>query len=334
MSNLPSIDLRVGEARLVRDIACELFDLETFNIKMNPCDWEYQPHGYSPLVKFLEDKYAANVIVTNGANQALHAVIKVLKNKHYKNLGIRSPYWNRIPDIAKHVGIGCTTFQNGLIPEDSLGIDSYFLTMPNNPDGYIPSLDSLRELCKVLKEKDIPLIHDAVYYNRSYLPVDYPTENIGNVQIFSASKSYGLSSLRVGYIVVYDASFYRLLKNYIEFSTVGVSIAAQKTFLHILKRENQLSFLRDKFESLSREAVKKSRNLFKQIKTKHIELPENYDKVSSMFGWVKVDESEIFEKLNIEVLPGVIFGAPGYCRINLAAGYDLITEVVRRVNSF
>jgi aspartate/methionine/tyrosine aminotransferase len=332
MSNDMVIDLRVGEARVLRDITRTLFGLDTVSVQMKPTDWEYQPEGHEPLVKHLEDKHNARVIITNGANQGLHAAMYALKTKGYDNMGIRLPYWNRIPEIAKHIDIGWTGFEGPFFAEKKLGIDSYLLTMPNNPDGYLPTMDVLRDGSRALRELEIPLIHDAVYYTRSYLPVDHPIEAIGDVQLFSASKSYGLSSLRVGYMVVYNASFYKPLLDYMEFATVGVSVPAQKFFLHLLKREEALPIFRDNFEKLTRADIKKAKSLFKTINPDYIEFPSTYDRACGVFAWVKPKRLDVFEKANVQVLDGEIFGAPGFVRVNLAAGNGLIAEAVKRIN--
>ncbi len=332
-TELQTLDLRIGEARLIRDITCRLFDLKRISVDMGPADWEYQSNGYQPLVKFLENKHGAPVIITNGANQALHATIYALKHKAFNNLGIRLPYWNRIPEIAEHLGMGYTPFKGTLLSDENLKIDSYLSTMPNNPDGHLPSLEMIRTVTEVLKEQDIPLIHDAVYYTRTYLPIDHPMENVGDVQIFSASKSYGLSSLRLGYMVIHNTSFYKLLSDFMELSTVGASVPAQKLFLQILTREEQVPFIRSAFETDSREELKKAKAIFKEINPELVEIPENLERTCGVFAWVKPKLHNIFEQTKIEVLPGKIFGMPEYVRINLAAGNHYITEAVKRINS-
>jgi asparagine---oxo-acid transaminase len=330
---LNTLDLRIGEARAIRDITCRLFDLKRFTTDMGPIDWEYQSNGYQPLVQYLENKYSARVIITNGANQALHAAIYALKHKGFNNVGLRTPYWNRIPEIARHMAMGYTTFIGTMLSDENHKIDSYLSTMPNNPDGHLPSLDTIRTVAAILKEQDIPLIHDAVYYTRTYLPIDHPTENIGDVQIFSASKSYGLSSLRLGYMVIHNASFYKLLADFMELSTVGASVPAQKLFLQILKREDQVPFIKTEFEKDSREALRKAKLKFKEVNPELIEMPANLERTCGVFAWVKPKLPDLFAQCKIEVLPGKIFGAPDFVRINLAAGAEHIAEAVKRINS-
>lgn len=333
MNNEQPIDLCLGESRIIRDITHKLFDLDHLTIDMKPSDWEYQVNGYQPLLKHLENKYNAPVIITNGAIQALHASFFALARKGFSNLGFRIPYWSRIPEIADNVGLDYTPFEGGMMSQENLKIDSYLLTMPNNPDGYLPSLDLLKTASNIFKEQDIPLIHDAAYYTRSYLPVDRPIEAVGDVQIFSVSKTYGLSSLRLGYMVIYNASFYQYVRDYMEFSTVGVSIPAQKLFLHILQREEQVPFLVEHFIKGTREAVRKAKQIFKEIDPEKVEIAPGFDNNYGLCAWVKPKIDDIFKRAKVVVLPGELFGAPGYVRINLAAGNELLAEAVKRINS-
>lgn len=331
--NLPLIDLRIGEARSIRDITCSLYDLERSAFDIAPQDWEYQVKGYAPLVKLLEFRHNAHVIITNGAIQALQAACHALQIKGYRNVGIRIPYWNRIPEIIKRSGLNCSPFHGSVMSGEDQKIDSYLLTMPNNPDGFMPSWDTVRSASEIMHEHGIPLIHDAVYYNRSYLPLDHPTESVGDVQIFSASKTYGLSALRVGYLVIYNASFYRALLDYMEYSTMGVSVLAQKQLFHILKREEQLPFLQETFIKQTREAIKRARQTIKELDPNKVSVPSHSEYSCGVFAWLKPVVKNIFEQANVAVLDGDIFGAPGYIRVNLAAGQDRITEMVKRINS-
>lgn len=330
-NSLPPIDLCTGNTPIIRDVSIKLFELDQFITDMKPTDWDYQVAGYQPLIQYLENKHNAPVLITNGATQALHAACWALARKGCHNLGFRIPYWSRVPEIADSIGIGYTPFVGGMMSQENLKIDSYLLTMPNNPDGYMPSLDTLRAAAEIFEEQGMPLIHDAAYYTRSYLPVDHPVEAVGDVQIFSAAKTYGLSSLRVGYMVVYNASFYQLLRDYLEFSTVGVSVPAQKLLLHILQREEKLPLLANDFVKSTRDAIKRAKQIWRGIDPGKIEVPPSFDTTNGVFAWLKTT-SNIFGRAKIAVLPGELFGSEGYCRANLAVGNDLLTEAVKRIN--
>lgn len=90
--------------------------------------------------------------------------------------------------------------------------------------------------------------------------------------------------------------------------------------------------LREAFEKQSREEIGKAKAIFKRISSELIELPENFDRACGVFAWVKPRAPDVFSRAKVEVLPGEIFGAPGFVRINLAAGNEMISEMVSRVN--
>jgi len=334
MISVCPIDLRIGEARSLCQLTSQLYELTLPTLPMLSENWEYQSTGYEPLVKFLEDKHSAPIIITNGANQALHAAMYALKTKNFKNLGFRIPYWNRIPGLADQVGIKCTPFEGKIFPAKNLGIDSYLMVLPNNPDGFLTSLDNIRTATEMLQDNNIPLIHDGAYYTRSFLPIDHPIENIGDMQIFSASKTYGLSSLRLGYIAVHNTDYYDPLLDFIETQTVGVSVLAQKLFLQLLERETKVPLIKETFIRISREIIKEAKDTFKQINSDLIEIPENFHHNYGAFAWVKPKIKSLFEETNIQVLPGSLFGNSDYVRINLVAGNDLIKEAVKRINGY
>ncbi len=335
MISLPPLDLRLGEARVLRDLSCKLFDLQNCALSFAPEDYEYNSLGYQPLLNLLEERYEAPVIITNGANQALYAAMALLKKRNFKNLGFRVPYWNRIPDIAENVDLDHTSFSHHTLSGSAADkIDSYLLVLPNNPDSFIPKLDVLRLYKASLKDRGIPLIHDAAYYTRSYLPTDHPIEPIGDVQIYSASKMFGLSALRVGWMVVYNNDYFNELLDYIETYTSGVSIASQKMVHHIFKRGQEVPALEEQFYKLSQEELKRNKHLFQTVNKELVELPDDFDKGCGVFAWIKPKTKNLFENLNIAGLPGSIFGMPGYYRLNLAAGYELIKEAVSRINGY
>src|SRR5579885_3412990 len=102
------IDVSVGEPHLVRDNLSKVFQLEEElrigHLKLNDMVYPY-PTGYQPLVKLLEEKHKAPVIITNGAKQALGAVFYALSQMGYPGVAMKMPYWALIPPLAKMHGL-------------------------------------------------------------------------------------------------------------------------------------------------------------------------------------------------------------------------------------
>lgn len=320
------IDLSIGEPKALTDLLKSIHGLETFAFS-NEKMWEYPaPNGFSPLVNHLEAKYGTKVVITNGAKQGLAASFYAFKKKGYKKLGMRLPYWALVPPLVKHYGLE-VGYAN---PSTKLpdGMDCYLSLAPNNPDGFLPTQKTLNDM----ESAGIPLIHDAAYYTPMYLPEDVMPGPAGDLQIFSISKMYGLSGLRLGYIVCWNHTYYKDLLSYMETFTVGVSTPAQKILLDLLEREKNCPQLARMFIQGGRELLWQARELVKQIPKDIIELPSDYDKQVGMFAWVKLLRPEALEKAKVKAIPGAAFGAPEMLRINLGLGPGILAEVVERLN--
>ena len=320
------IDLSVGEAHVVREAFLSTFDWLTHMELSAPHMYEYPlPTGYSPLVKLLEDKYQAPVIITNGAKNALGAVFHALKRMGKKHVGMKSPHWTLLPPLLKMHGL---TWSPTLSTDN--GVDSWLLVAPGNPDGWMPPDMEMCEL--VADENDVPLIHDGVYYNHVYLPPDHHLSVIGDVQIHSASKLFGLSGLRLGWAVCPNPDFYKYMQEYMEAMTVGVSVLPQLFIYNIFSRMETCPKLVEQFEAKARDALTANKLLFSQVSPEVLELPSNLQDIPGMFIFAKVMPKCDFEKAKLNVIDGEHFGAPGMVRINAAIDPATMTEVVNRLN--
>jgi aspartate/methionine/tyrosine aminotransferase len=285
------------------------------------------PTGYPPLVKHLEDKHGTPVIITNGAKQALGAVFYALKKLGHNFCYEKSPHWALIPPLAQMHGVT-------MLHHEVEGTPPPFLLLaPNNPDGHCESPEQLVELSKQYKDRNIPLIHDAAYYTHIYLPETHTLPAVGDVQIYSISKMLGFSGLRLGYAVCPNLEFYKLIQEYMEAMTVGVSIASQ-TWLYDLLDRRMRSFptLVGRFEGMSSMALEVNKKLCLQIDPEVLEVPSTLPQNPGMFGWFKVGNKANFEKSKINMIDGALFGVPGMIRMNLAFNQERMQEIVARLN--
>lgn len=334
------IDVSVGEPHLVRDNLIKIFQVEE-ELKIGHLKVEElvypAPTGYQPLVKHLEDKHGAPVIITNGAKQALGACFYALKKLSKDVVSMRVPYWALIPPLMDMHGLTCVATSTDL-PHYSVSEfwkrESFLYLGPNNPDGFIHSPAELLEMSKGMKEAGMPFIHDAAYYTHIYLPETHTLPKIGDVQIYSISKMLGLSGLRLGYVVCHNPEFYKLIQEYMEAMTVGVSIASQ-TWLYDLLDRRMRSFptLVEKFEAVSSMELEANKKLCLQIDPEVLEVPATLPSNPGMFGWFKVGPKANFQKSKINMIDGSLFGIPGMIRMNLAFDQKRMQEIVDRLNS-
>lgn len=326
------IDVSVGEPHLVRDNLFKIFQLEEeltiSRLKMD--DLVYPPpNGLPALVKHLEDKHGAPVIVTNGAKQALGAVFYALKKLGHNNVSMKDPYWCLVPPLARMHGLEAWLHE----PNPDNG-SPYVLLAPNNPDGSCGSPEELKATAQQYKDKNIPFIHDAAYYTHIYLPETHTLPVIGDVQIFSISKMLGLSGLRLGYVVCRNPEYYKLILEYMEAMTVGVSMASQTWLFDLLdRRMRSFPTLVQKFEGVSSMELEANKKLCLKLDPEILEVPANLVEIPGMFGWFKVGPKADFTKSKINLIDGSLFGRVGMVRMNLAFHSDKMEEIVNKLNS-
>ena len=302
-----------------------IFNILPYDFKRIKGIFEYQePKGYLPLVRLLEEKHKAPVVIFNGAKQALCGSFNSIKKIGKQKLGLRIPFWCLLKPIIE---------MNGLEISHSNDFDSYLCVAPDNPDGYLPTIEKLKEHAEDCKDRNIPFIHDCVYFNKIYLPNNYPIFPVGDIQIFSFSKSLGLSGIRCGYAVCHNTQFYNLLQEYVEATTVGASTLSQIFLYDLLNRMNGYPSLTQKFETISAAALLNSKKIVKQINPEILEVPDNIEDIAGMFLWAKIGPKADFNKAKVNPAYGEPFGAPGYVRINLALPEDQMIEIVKRLNS-
>lgn len=323
------IDVSIGEGHVIKDSLIKTFDLDGFRFTFDDKIFEYQkPAGYEPLVKILEDKYQSPVIITSGAKQALSACFYSLVKMNNHFLSIRKPYWSLLQPLCD---------MHGLVPDfyDD-GIGSYnsplLLVNPNNPDGSF--IDDVSELSNNLMDKKSILIHDAVYYSHVYINRAHELKSsVGDAQIFSFSKMYGLSSLRLGYVVCKNKEMYKHILEYIEGTTSGVSITSQVFAYDLVKLVNDRPDLNKDFEDASYQAILANKKLAKQINSNIISVDSKIESTSGMFLWAKLNDPSAFIKAKINVAYGDLFGDKDFIRMNLAIQKIDMEQIVFRLNN-
>lgn len=330
------LDVSVGEPYVVRQNLFDIFDMRDWKLPNIEHLWEYPPsNGYKHLVDLLEWKYNAPVIITNGAKQALGASFYALKKLDKSVVTMRVPYWALIPPLLEMHGCTCvaTTITPHYSDHEFWKHESRLMLAPNNPDGDIHSDQELIEISNGAKGVGMPFIHDAAYYTHSYLPSDRSLPPIGDVQIYSLSKMLGLSNLRIGYAVCHNPVFYKLIREYVEATTVGASLPSQIFSYELLNQMRGYPTLAEKFENNSYHALLESKNIIKTVDPEVLEIPTNFEETPGMFGWFKTGPKFSQEKAKINFIDGALFGIPGKVRMNLAFDKIKMQEIVRRLNA-
>ena len=316
------IDLSFGEPKVVMNALFRQLNRFGDPFKMPTLfdlpKWEYQPAAGKPdLVAILEKKYDAKVVVCNGAKQALAAAMHAFKQHGAKDIYFDRPYYPANPGLARSVG---------LAESNSLSADCFLITSPNNPDGKnYTNVELIEWRCKG------PMIHDGAYYTDIYLPEGQMTLPLGDIQIFSMSKMYGVSGLRIGYAVCHNEKYYQAMVDYVEETTAGVSTASQDIARNIeaFFRDNPSYY--NEFCKEARASIMASRKELENLDPRVLELIPCTS--NSMFGWFKAGPELDNVAAKVHILPGELFGQPGTMRMNIAQDPEVIREAVLRLNS-
>lgn len=325
-TSLPSdvVDLGIGEPYVLQEFVAGVHDLSHTRFDV-PRVWEYAPpSGFGPLVKALEDRYQAPVVVTTGAKQGLLAAFVALASRGKTNISCRAPYWPSFPHMSSRSGLKWVPS----IWYHEPGTDACLLVHPNNPDGHAPAYSEAAALCAHLREEGVPVIHDAAYYTPSYIRPTYHLGPLGDMQVFSASKMFGLSGLRLGWVVCHNSSYVDDLTAYVEATTAGVSTASQRTLLALLEVEAALPSMSRVYEASMRDHLQWAHSCLTH-------LPEAVGVAttsSGMFGWIKTGVRFRPDQARVHVLDGAAFGYPGYARLNLAVPRETLLTGLRRLS--
>lgn len=316
------IDLSVGEPHLIRETLLSMIDVKSCLPNMSSNDFIYpSPQGAKELVEYLENKYKYPVVVTNGAKQGLGATFYAIEKMGIHNVGMRSPHWALIPELADmhqirltyREAIGGSRFGDGFTDAD-------LIISPNNPDGHISNLATDQARCI---KNNVIMVHDAAYYTGIYMGPDFVPEVYGDVQVFSMSKMLGLSSLRLGFVVCKNQEIYKHILHYMEHMTVGVGKLQQLFALNILNNLNL-----KEFENKCFSALQNNRKMFDSLKPGILKFNEH----CGMFLWAKLLDSGAFKRAKLHIISGESFGDETFVRINLGLEPNIMQEVVHRLN--
>lgn len=270
----------------------------------------------------LEERYGEHVVVTSGAKQGLLGVFYALRKLGQSHIAMRSPYWSQMPEAIRLGGLGLH-----LSPEPSWGC-SYLIVSPNNPDGHVTSPSEAWELRKKCDKLGTFLIHDAAYHTPVY--VEDP-EPLADITVYSSSKMYGLSGLRVGWVVTPDERIKKLISDYVEASSVGVSVISQEVLANIIDHEKRHPSDMDVFHARASVLLEDNKNL---VRTLHPDVLDTSDMPEhGIFGWFKPGPKFNPEKAMVRIPPGSAFGDTSRVRINLAIDNGLLRLAVERMNA-
>jgi aminotransferase len=300
-------------------------------------------------VNQIDIKWKDNIIVTNGASQAVTLAFASLFNPGDEII-ISSPNFVSYFYCASFFGVKVIEVErnNDFSPNLEKIINAVtnktkamLINTPNNPTGYSLSQNDLKEIVDIIIENDLYLITDEVYENYLYDGLKHVSPaSLGGmfertITINAMSKLYSATGFRLGYVIA-AKEIIDLMEKFHQYTIAGTNHAAQYGFIEALKMDI-------KFFNEIRESFDKRRNLvYRRLK----EIGFNVLKPKGAFYIMPSTEKfnlsgaqfsqRIMKEQAVAIVPGNIFGSfsDNMIRISYATEINKLEEAMNRIEKF
>jgi aspartate/methionine/tyrosine aminotransferase len=157
------------------------------------------------------------ILVTSGAQEALMSVFMALLDPG-DEVVTPAPYYGVYAEVAHILGASLVPVETSLETNFTATVDevrdaitprtkALILVSPNNPTGTVLSEETLRGMAELALEHNLLVISDEIYEHyvfgthRHVSMATLPGMRERTISIYSLSKGYALTGLRVGYVV-------------------------------------------------------------------------------------------------------------------------------------
>src|SRR3989338_6192631 len=211
--------------------------------------------------KFLEDNRltynTSQIVVSCGAKHSLYNIIQAVCGKGDEVI-IPSPYWLSYPEMvniaeAKPVFIETDESSGFKISLPILkkaitkNTKAVVINSPSNPTGSIYAKEELKEIGKLLSEREILIISDEIYEKiifdgNTHVSIASLGENIfkNTVVVNGVSKSFAMTGWRIGYLAAFNNELVTAIKNIQSHSTSNPASISQMAALEALNNSGTI----------------------------------------------------------------------------------------------
>ena len=318
---------------------------------------KYTPSIGSPeLRKIISEKFEREnklkydprqIAVCCGAKHALFNVIQVLADDGDEVL-IPAPYWVSYPEMVKAAGAtprfvpttaeSCFKINAGILQKHiTKRTKILILNSPSNPTGMLYSLEELRPIAELCVKNNLWIISDEIYEKLIYGSSAYASVAALGPEVFArtitvngVSKAFSMTGWRIGYCAG-PQEIMDYVKNFQDHSTSNPCSISQKAALQALSSSDEsILAMRDEF--------RQRRDLLMSLIDKIPEItyikPEGafylFCDFSSLGDSMDVAR-RILNDVNVALIPGDGFGAPGFIRLSFSTSKERIQEGIKRL---
>ena len=308
--------------------------------------------------KFMRDnelEYSANEVMAScGGKQVFYNLCQAILDKGDEVI-IPAPYWVSYPDMAILADATPVIIETDLDQdfkitpkqlESSITEKSKLLVLnsPSNPTGAVYTREEIEELGKVLeRHPQVYIISDDIYEHILLGDDDFvniamacPKLKDRTIILNGVSKAYAMTGWRIGYAAGPE-DIIKAMKKIQGQSTSNPTSIAQAAAVEALNGDQ--SFIKTMVEAFEQ----RHNFLLESLNAiEGIECPRSsgafysFPRVQGLIDRLGLIDDVDFatyclEKLNIALVPGSAFGAPGYVRFSFATSMDNIKEAVERL---
>ncbi len=310
----------------------------------------YGPVGGLPALRSriaedFEGCEASDIIVTNGAKQALYMLFQVLCEKGAEVV-IPTPCWVSFSHQVKLAGgrpilvptrnhqLDIEAIANAIGPRTV----AVLINSPNNPTGAVYPPEAIEAVGRICQNKGIWLISDEAYqafdFDRDVVFSPFGIRSIRErlIVVRSFSKTYGMTGFRVGYAVG-PASVIDALSRLQSHLSGNVCTFAQHGALAALDLPNEIIETQRRHYMRRRDrAFELTESLFgcRRPAGAFYLLP-GIERYAERFQSGIELAAHLLENAHVAVVPGEHFFAPGHVRISFAVDGEMLEDGFRRL---
>lgn len=334
---VPLFDSSVEEpVELLRELVEKAF--------RDPVTPKYQSvfvNGNPYVLEALSERYRVpidRILITTGATTALSLIYRAFLQRGDHVL-VETPGFDLFGDIGRSVGAVVDKFSRD---SDDFSIDESKLKQQlkartrlivlsdlHNPSGMLLKQEMVRRIADMAGERGVRVVVDEVYgdyASKNARPGSAANLSPNVIAVNSLTKTFGLSSLRCGWIIASPESIapIRQVSDRFEF---GVSKLAHAVAALVLEESKTFHDYSASVLKSARPIIERHFNQWKAAGLVSGKLPE--------FGCIffprlmNVDDTMRFSEwladhYGVIVAPGEFFGAPGHVRIGFAHSSELL----------
>ena len=299
----------------------------------------------------------SQVVITNGGKQAVYLAFQALLDPGDEVL-LPAPYWVTYPEairLADGVPIAVPTsdrdgFQvtvEQLEAATTARTKALIFVSPSNPTGAVYSRERMAEIGRWAADRGIWVLTDEIYEHLVYgdavfhsMPVVAPEIADRTIVVNGVAKTYAMTGWRVGWLVGPQeiASAAIRLQSHISSNVANVS---QRAALAAVQGPlDAVATMREAFDRRRRTMVR----LLGEVPGVDCLDPEGaFYAFPNMTGLLGRDlrgrkaettmelAALLLDEINIAIVPGEAFGAPGYARLSFALADEDLEEGLTRL---